>query len=162
VAHLIVVLLWSAAPRDCDLVALITRVVDGDTVDAAGVGRVRLLGIDAPELGGAFEQPAPFAVEARERLQSLVLHRWVRLRCDGELHDAYGRRLFNVFLETGMFVNAALVREGLARVSARRRLQRWEDLRHAEERAQSDRRGMWGQRPRVPARSYRVPFTRGS
>lgn len=156
-AHLFIALLFSAAPGDCELVALVTRVVDGDTIDAAGVGRVRLLGIDAPEVGGTFEQPAPFAVEARERLQSLVLHHWVCLRCDGAQRDDYGRRLFNVFVESGTFINAVLVREGLARVSARRRLQRWEDLRRAEEEAQSRRRGMWGERPRLPARSYRVP-----
>lgn len=144
-------------PDDCGLVALVTRVFDGDTVDIAGVGRVRLLGIDAPEMGGRFERPAPFALEARERLQSLVLHRWVRLECGGTRHDEYGRRLAYVFLETREFVNARLVRDGLARVSARTRLQHWDELRRAEEEAQARRRGMWGERPRVPSPSYTLP-----
>ena len=141
----------------CDAVAVVTRVLDGDTVDAAGIGRVRLLGIDAPEIGGRFERPAPFALEAREALQSLVLHRWVRFECEGRRVDDYGRRLAYVFLETGQFVNAALVRDGLARVSARTRLTHWDELRAAEEDAQARRRGMWGERPRVPPTSYRVP-----
>lgn len=145
---------------DCGSAAVITRVLDGDTVDVAGIGRVRLLGIDAPEMGGAFERPAPFALEAREALQGLVLHRWVRLECDGARRDDYGRHLFYLFLETGDFVNARLVRIGLARVSARTRLQRWDQLRTAEEDAQARRRGMWGERPRLSPPAYRVPRER--
>jgi micrococcal nuclease len=143
--------------HDCEVVALVTRVFDGDTIDAAGVGRVRLLGIDAPELGGRFEGPAPFALEARERLQGLVLNRWVRLECDGPRRDDYGRRLAYALLETRALVNAWLVREGLARVFARTRLRRWDELRRAEEEAQASRRGMWGERPRVPLRPYTQP-----
>jgi micrococcal nuclease len=141
---------------DCGIVALVTRVYDGDTIEAAGLGRVRLLGIDAPEIGGAFERPAPFALEARDELQSLVLRRWVRFDCDGDFDDAYGRRLAYMTLETGEFVNARLVRDGMARVSARRRLKRWDELRQAETEAQVRRRGMWGDRPRVPSESYRL------
>jgi len=141
---------------DCGIVALVTRVFDGDTVDVAGLGRVRLLGIDAPEIGGPFERPAPFALEARDELQSLLLQRWARFDCDGDPEDIYGRRLAYVTLETGEFINARLVRDGLARVSARRRLQRWDQLRQAEAEAQMQRRGMWGDRPRVPPESYRL------
>ena len=67
------VVLLLAAPSDCAVVALVTRVFDGDTVVAAGVGRVRLLGIDAPEMGGPFERPAPFAIEPRWTLQNRPL-----------------------------------------------------------------------------------------
>lgn len=155
-------LLLASAPADCTVVALVTRVVDGDTVEAAGAGRVRLLGIDAPEIGGPLEQPAPFAIEAREALQALVLHRWVRFECDGTRRDTYGRSLFYVSLESGQFINATLVRIGMARVSARTRLRRWDDLRRAEEEAQSRRRGMWGERPRIPSPSYRIPRARRS
>ena len=140
----------------CGVVALVTYVFDGDTVAMAGVGRVRLLGIDAPEIGGGFEQPAPFAIEAREKLQGLVLRRWVRVECDGTKHDVYGRLLAYLFLDTRDFVNGQLVRAGLARVSVRTRLQRWDELRHAEEEAQTRRRGMWGERPRLPPSLYRV------
>ena len=158
--HLLILMLAAAAANDCRTVALVTRVFDGDTVEAAGIGRVRLLGIDAPEMGSRFERPAPFALEAREALQMLVLRRWIRFECDGTRRDVYGRSLFYLSLETGEFINAALVRAGLARVSARTRLRRWDDLRRAEEDAQSRRRGMWGQQPRVPSPSYTVPRPR--
>jgi endonuclease YncB( thermonuclease family) len=81
----------------------------------------------------------------------------VRFECDGARRDTYARSLFYLSLETGEFVNAALVRAGLARVSARTRLHRWEELRRVEEDAQARRRGMWGSQPRVPSPSYTVP-----
>jgi micrococcal nuclease len=147
----------AAATWDCGVVARITRVIDGDTLDAAGIGRVRLLGIDAPEIGGPFERPAPFALEARDALQMLGLNRFARFECDSlPESDRYGRLLAYVVLETGEFVNARIVRDGLARVSARRRLRRWDELRAAETEAQQRRRGMWGDTPRVPPESYRL------
>ena len=136
---------------------LVRAVIDGDTIDVATYGRVRLLGIDAPEIGGPFERPAPFALEARDELQTLVLNRFARFECDLVAeNDKYGRRLAYVVLETGEFINARLVRDGLARVSARRRLRRLDELRSAEREAQQRRRGMWGDTPRVPPESYRL------
>ena len=122
---------------------LVRAVIDGDTIDVATYGHVRLLGIDAPEVGRGFDTSAPFGKEARDRLTALVLHRWVRLEEEGSALDAYDRRLAYVMTETGEFVNATLVREGLARVSARGRLARREELERAQAEAQRFRRGMW-------------------
>ena len=97
---------------------LVRYVIDGDTIDVAMVGRVRLLGIDAPEMGRGFDTAAPFGRQARDRLAMLVLHRWVRLEREGSRLDAYGRHLAYVVREDGVFVNAVLVSEGLARISA--------------------------------------------
>jgi len=133
---------------------LVRAVIDGDTIDVASYGRVRLLGIDAPELGRGFDTAAPFAADARAKLASLVLHRWVRLERDAVTRDAYDRYLAYVFREDGVFVNVALVREGLARVSARIALVRLGELQRAEAEAQSFRRGMWGAAPQIPAASY--------
>jgi endonuclease YncB( thermonuclease family) len=129
---------------------LVRAVIDGDTVDVAGVGRVRLLGIDAPEMAHGFDTAAPFAREAKERLAALVLRRWVRLETDAERVDIYDRRLAYVLTEDGVCVNAALVREGLARVVARIPLSRLPELQRAEAEAQAFRRGMWGSTPQLP------------
>lgn len=137
-----------------DLRYVVRFVIDGDTVDLSGAGRVRLLGIDAPEVGRSFETSAPFAVEARDRLASLLITRWVRLEGDDEERDGYGRLLAYVIRDDGLFVNADLLRMGLARVSARRPLRRLSELRRAEEEAQRARRGIWGGRPSIPAPSY--------
>jgi micrococcal nuclease len=143
---------------------LVTAVVDGRTIAVARLGRVRLLGIDAPEIGRGFET-APFAREARDRLSELILRRWVHLETDGAPLNTYKRRLAYVVRDDGMFVNATLVREGLARVTARVPLQRLDELKRAEGEAQRARRGIWGSAPpplpaaatrytpRLPARS---------
>jgi len=44
---------------------LVRAVIDGDTIDVTAFGRVRLLGIDAPEIGRGFDTTAPFGREAR-------------------------------------------------------------------------------------------------
>ena len=132
-------------------------VVDGDTLDVAGIGRVRLLGIDAPELGRGFETPAPFAREARDRLASLATGRYVRLESDGDTRDAYRRILAYAIRADGVVLNTEMIRAGLARVSARHALRRLGELRHAEEEAQRARRGMWGERPAIGERVFRIP-----
>ena len=133
---------------------LVKTVIDGDTIDVSNVGRVRLLGIDAPEIGRGFDTSAPFAREARERLTNIVLNRWIRLESEGPALDTYSRRLAYVVTEDGQFVNATLVREGLARVSARLPLIRLPELQRAEAEAQASRRGMWGSAPQIPPASY--------
>ena len=133
---------------------LVRDVIDGDTIDVTAFGRVRLLGIDAPEIGRGFDTTAPFGREARDRLAALVLHRWIRLEQEGALLDVYNRHLAYVLREDGVFVNAALVRDGLARVSARVPLSRLAELQKAEAEAQTFRRGMWGEAPRIGPTSY--------
>jgi micrococcal nuclease len=136
-----------------DLV-LVRSVIDGDTIVVSTIGRVRLLGIDAPEVGRGFESAAPFGREARDRLTALLLHRWVRLEQDGAPLDTYNRHLAYVVTGDGMFVNAVLVREGLARVSARLPLARLSELQRAQAEAQALRRGMWGNTPQIPPAEY--------
>ena len=133
---------------------LVRSVIDGDTIDVATIGRVRLLGIDAPEIGRGYDTSAPFGREARERLTGLILHHWVRLEQEGAALDVYNRHLAYVMTEDGQCVNATLVREGLARVSARLPLTRLQELQRAESDAQAFRRGMWGAAPQIPAPSY--------
>jgi endonuclease YncB( thermonuclease family) len=133
---------------------LVRAVIDGDTIDVVSVGRVRLLGIDAPEIGRGFDTSAPFGQEARERLSQLTLNRWVYLEQEGAAFDVYSRHLAYVITGDGVFVNAALVRDGFARVTARLPLTRLQELQRAESDAQAFRRGMWGNAPLIPATSY--------
>jgi len=131
---------------------LVTAVLDGDTIAVSTLGHVRLLGIDAPEISHGLDTAAPFAREARDRLSGLVLNRWIYLEYEGAPLDVYGRRLAYVVTGDGQFVNAALVRDGLARVLSRGPLARLEELRHAEAEAQTARRGIWGAVPSIPPR----------
>src|SRR4051794_35621995 len=148
---------WSLSRVTRSEPVLVRAVVDGDTLDVVAFGRVRLLGIDAPELGRGYDSSAPFGREARDRLTQLVLHRWVRLEQEGTALDIYRRHLAYVLTEDGQCVNAVLVREGLARVSARVPLTRLPEFQRAEAEAKTFRRNMWGSAPPLPASSYTRP-----
>lgn len=91
---------------------LVSRVVDGDTLDCNGGLRIRLLLIDAPEMNqGEF---GSLAKEALEQLASpgsdLVLE------YDIELQDRYGRTL--AYLWSGdVLINAQMIAAGMALVA---------------------------------------------
>jgi len=131
---------------------LVRAAVDGNTIDVATLGHVRLLGITAPSVGRRSNSAEPFGAEARDRLASILTNRWVRLE-----HEPAGGRAAYVLTEDGVFVNALMVREGLARVSARGALARLDELRKAESEAQLSRRGMWSGSAQIPSASYTRP-----
>jgi endonuclease YncB( thermonuclease family) len=133
---------------------LVRAVIDGNTIDVSTIGRVRLLGIEAPEIGRGDGTSAPFGRDARQRLTTLLLRRWVRLEREGTALNVNNRHLAYVMTEDGQFVNAVLVREGLARVSSRVPLIRLRELQQAEAQAQEFHRGMWGRSPSIPPPSY--------
>ncbi len=133
---------------------LVKSVIDGDTISVTTFGRVRLLGIDAPETSHGIDTPAPFGNEARDKLSRLILNRWIRLESEGPTRDIYNRHLAYAVTEDGQCINTVLVREGLARVSAREPLARLDELKRAEVEAQRFRRGMWGSTPPIPASGY--------
>jgi len=99
--------------------ALVTRVVDGDTVEVSMRGRlekVRYIGIDTPESVKPGTPVQCYAEAAAAENRRLVDGRRVTLRFDAERRDRYGRLLAYVYLaHSGPFVNADLVRHGYAR-----------------------------------------------
>ena len=125
---------------------LVRRVIDGDTIEIATLGRVSLLGIDAPELARNPELSTPIARQAQQRLSGLLLNRWVRLEYEADRPTRSARSAY-VFTEDGRFVNEWLVAEGLARVVPRRGLSRMALLAQAEKEARSSRRGIWSNQP---------------
>lgn len=94
---------------------------DGDTVRLATAERVRLAGIDAPELPprAACDREARLALEAKARLLDLVrnAHQVTLQRPPAEHRDVdrYGRLLRNLQVD-GRNVGDILVAEGLAQV----------------------------------------------
>lgn len=95
------------------------HVTDGDTIVGRQVGRVRLIGINSPELHGNHSGVACFGREAAQRTQDLLpLGTAIELRLDVEHYDKYGRLLAYVYRQKdGVFVNAALVEGGYAMVA---------------------------------------------
>ena len=123
---------------------LVTSVSQGDAVQVATVGRVRLLGITAPRATRSVLAGEPFGREAVERLGGLVAHRWVRLEFPRRAHVGSTSHAAYVLLEDGTFVNAVLAREGLVRVTVRGSSAREQQLLDAQTSAQALRRGIWG------------------
>ena len=101
----------------------VTRVVDGDTIDVrmpeGDEETVRYIGIDTPETVKPDTPVQCGGPEAHEVNERLVGDRTVTLRFDAERRDVYGRLLAYVYLPRPggkpLFVNAELVRRGLAR-----------------------------------------------
>jgi len=91
-------------------------VIDGDTI-VIDNKRVRLVGIDTPEL---HPTPEPGAVEAKQFVEELCLGKEVGLDVDDiRPKDKYGRTLAVVYVDAGgswVNLNAELLRMGLAEV----------------------------------------------
>jgi endonuclease YncB( thermonuclease family) len=87
------------------------RAVDGDTL-ACGAERVRVMGLDAPEMRGSCPAEVRMARAARDRMEALVAG-GVSLQPHGR--DRYRRLLAVVRDRQGRDVAAVMIREGLAR-----------------------------------------------
>ena len=126
--------------------ALVVRIIDGDTLMLAGGIRVRVLGLDAPEMEKD-GQPADFlAHQAKAVLAELTLNKTIALEYDRLRYDQYGRLLAYLFLPDHTLVNAELVRRGLARVYfIAPNLRYQKALLTAQQEAIEAQRGVWQQ-----------------
>jgi len=94
----------------------VVYVTDGDTVKLTDGRRLRLIGINTPEIshdGGASQ---PLARKARSALVTLLdrHNRTLNLQYGWQPHDHYGRLLAHAFLDDGTNVSARLLEQGLA------------------------------------------------
>lgn len=86
------------------------HVVDGDTIDVEGVGRVRLVGVNTPERG------EPGYSEAKKYVKDQCLYQTVSLDVDDEKQkDKYGRTLALVYV-AGTNLNQQLLKKGYAEI----------------------------------------------
>ncbi|MGE5299441.1 MAG: thermonuclease family protein [Acidobacteriota bacterium] len=94
-------------------IAIVLRVNDGDTITVRINGRherVRLIGIDAPEMA-----QFPWGVKAKRHLQEILLSsREVFLELDIDKRDKYGRLLAYVRTGDGRMINEEMVNDGYA------------------------------------------------
>jgi endonuclease YncB( thermonuclease family) len=123
----------SAAPApSCRVVA----VFDGDTIDVMWdrqTTRIRLHGVDSPELGQAFCQ------RAKEFTSDLAFAEDVSIEIRD--YDQYGRTVAEVFLPDGRSLNLALLEAGLA--WHYKRYSQDPEFAAAEEAARAAGRGLW-------------------
>jgi micrococcal nuclease len=95
--------------------SLVSRVVDGDTIELKGGEKVRYIGIDTPE---STIKKECYGNEASEFNKNLVEGKQVRLEKDVSERDRHGRLLRYVYVlnpdNSETFVNEVLVKEGYA------------------------------------------------
>jgi len=104
---------------------LVKRVIDGDTLQLEDGERVRLIGIDTPEMhesnklrrdsqrsGQNTSAIQELGRQSFEFTRGLVEGKNVSLEFDVERYDKYGRLLAYVYLKDGTFVNAEIVKQG--------------------------------------------------
>ena len=138
---------------------LVRRVIDGDTVELESRERVRLIGIDTPEMHYSqkllrdsrkskkdIEAIKAMGRRAYQFTRGLLEGKRVDLELDVEKRDRYGRLLAYVYLKDGTFVNARIVEEGYASL-----LTIPPNIKHADlflrlyRKARAENRGLWSE-----------------
>lgn len=134
----------------------VISVQDGDTITVLRDGvpeRIRLNGIDAPELGrGRFKPAQPFAQRAKQYAGTLAFGKTVQVQPHGR--DRYGRMIAIIKLPDGRILNHEIVRAGLA----------WhfvkyapndDELRRLENAARAAKLGLWADQDAVAPWEWR-------
>lgn len=127
--------------------ARVAEVVDGDTIVVGPDRSVRLIGVDTPETRHPDRGVECFGKEATRYTERLLPRGTrVRLVADVERRDRYDRTLAYVYRSAdGLFVNAALARDGYARpLTIPPNVAHAGDLASLADRAREQGRGLWG------------------
>jgi len=136
---------------------LVERAVDGDTLKLANGERVRLIGIDTPEMhesaklyrdsrksGQDIKAIQALGRKAYVFTRNLVEGKRVRLEFDVEKRDRYSRLLAYVYLPDGTFVNAEIVKQGYASLMTYPPNVKYvETFKQLYREARENKRGLW-------------------
>lgn len=138
---------------------LVTRAVDGDTLVLENNERVRLIGIDTPEMhesnklnrdaqrsGQDIAAIKQLGRRSYEFTKNLVEGKHVRLEFDVERFDRYKRILAYVYLLDGTFLNATIIEQGYASLMTYPPNVKYADLfLKLYTGARQNQRGLWGE-----------------
>ena len=117
----------------------VAKVTDGDSIVCAHLGRVRLLGIDAPELS-----QKPYGKQSQGALAAMIpVGSTVQLEQDVQAQDRNGRMLAYVW-RSGRLVNWEMVRAGwVVTLTYAPNVQYVDALRKAAKEAEKEELGLW-------------------
>ncbi len=119
---------------------IISRIVDGDTLQLQNGKEIRLYGMSTPE------QKEPYYEEANKFTENLVLNKEITLEQEDKYkQDKFGRLLGYVFVDE-VNLNIELVRNGLAKVvlyEKRAKIKYQDELLQAEKEARENKLGIW-------------------
>ncbi|MEW8316775.1 MAG: thermonuclease family protein [Candidatus Thiodiazotropha endolucinida] len=123
----------------------VSSIYDGDTLRLEDGRRIRLIGVNTPELGqGTADEPN--AEEAKHLLEILVKRSGgsVRICMDAERRDRYGRLLAHLYDHRGDSINRRMLKQGAGYlVAVPPNLRNHECYKHAEKEARKGEKGVW-------------------
>ncbi|MFA5089933.1 MAG: thermonuclease family protein [Candidatus Omnitrophota bacterium] len=137
---------------------LVAKAIDGDTLELANGERVRLIGVDTPEMhesrklyrdsrrsGNDITTIQKLGRRAYDFTRKLVEGKRVSLEFDVEKYDRYNRILAYVYLKDGTFINAEIIKAGYASLMTIPPNVKYADLfSKLYRQARDNRRGLWG------------------
>ena len=129
---------------------------DGDTVHLEDGRKIRLIGINTPELARDDKPEQAFAREARQALNTaLALHdNRIGLVYGQERFDRYKRTLAHLFTPDGNNLQALLLQQGMALAITQPPNTRYTECYVSQERiARCQRKGLWARPDRVITRA---------
>lgn len=143
----------STASGQLEKTYLVTKVVDGDTIEVnidGQLSKLRLIGIDTPETVDPRRPVGCFGKKSSEETKRLLEGKKVILTKDVSETDKYNRLLRYIFLPLGngenLFVNDYLIRQGFAKILTYPPDVKYnERFLQAEKEARENLRGLWGE-----------------
>jgi len=137
---------------------LVSKVIDGDTIEVEGGMKVRYIGVDTPETVHPLKGVQCFGRQATEKNKELVEGKKVRLEKDISETDKYGRLLRYIWIGNQM-VNEILVKEGFAFSSSYPPdIKYQERFRAAETDARVSNKGLWEQCSNIAGEKTILPI----
>ena len=127
----------------------VVKVVDGDTIDVSVNGekiRVRLIGLDTPEIVDPRKPVQCFGKAASDEAKRLLNGKLVRLEKDSsqDTYDKYGRLLAYVFLPDETNIGAYMIAEGYGHEYTHNLPYRYQaEFKAAEAEAREEKKGLW-------------------
>lgn len=141
----------------------VARVIDGDTFVLSDSQRVRILGIDCPEIAKPGKPAQPFGEEAKQKTKSLIEGKTIKLTFEPAVqfspfskggntkgvYDFFGRLLAHVWLvgsnnKDSLFIQAELIKAGLAKVRYYSKQKRYYGIfKNLQRTAKKNKVGMW-------------------
>lgn len=122
----------------------IETVYDGDTITTTSGQKIRLLGINAPEIESRYRSEEAGGIESAKWLKSKLEGQSVYLEYDHLRQDKYNRTLAHIFTLDGEHINLSLIKNGLAFVTLISPNLRYEQaLISAQTLAEREQIGLW-------------------
>lgn len=128
----------------------VVKVIDGDTIDVLKEGvvtRLRIIGMDTPELHDPRKPVQCFARAAADEAHRMLDGQYVRLEYQpDDIIDKYGRTLAYVFLLDGTNYEDYMIRSGYAHEYTYQKPYLYQDqFNEAEAEARDQKRGFWAE-----------------